>query len=510
MGGTRGMTSVLFGKGMPIGRMVMKTGLYMLFVAGLLLAGVFVAGLQADDVLKSEPGEELPGGATTAKCCSGTSMAFMQPPPNMDGKRGLDWRVGRGMFKKIWVSAPASTKASDGLGPLYNARSCMRCHPRDGRGHPPKANWPKDDSISMFLRLSIPPQTSEQKKLMAEHKLYAVPDPTYGGQLQDLAIQGHEAEGKMHITYAEHKVELAGGEQVSLRVPSYKITNWGYGKPHKQLMISPRIAPQMIGLGLLEAIPAKQIMANADPLDKDGDGISGKVSRVWSHKENKVMVGRYGWKAITPTLFDQGDSAMAGDIGISNPVFPHASGDCTDRQTHCMDAPNGNMIRDGDLEIGPKLNNVLMFYSRNLAVPKRHKHDDPTVLQGKALFNGIGCTNCHKPNFITSESAPGGKHLSNQKIWPYSDLLLHDMGQGLSDNRPVGNALGSEWRTAPLWGIGQTKTVSGHTYFLHDGRARGIKEAILWHGGEAKAARDAFAGLDKKDRERLIAFVNSL
>ncbi len=362
----------------------------------------------------------------------------------------------------------------------------------------------------MFLRLSIPPQTDEQKKLIGEHRLYAVPDPVYGGQLQNLAIQGHEADGKLHIRYHEKKFERAGGERVNLRVPSYKITHWGYGKPHKDLMTSPRIAPQMIGLGLLEAIPETQIRANADPLDKDKDGISGKASLVWSHRQNMVMLGRYGWKAATPTLFDQGDGAMAGDIGISNPVFPHPSGDCTDQQKHCMRAPNGNTLRHGDLEIGSRLNNVLIFYTRNLAVPKRRKYNEPQVLAGKALFKGIGCAGCHRPAFKTGNKAPGGKHLTNQKIWPYSDLLLHDMGAELSDNRPIGNALGSEWRTAPLWGIGLTKMVSGHTFFLHDGRARNITEAILWHGGEAKSARNAFAAMVKKDRERLIAFINSL
>ena len=316
----------------------------------------------------------------------------------MDTTRGLDWRVGRGMFKKLWVSAPASTKTSDGLGPLYNARSCMSCHPRNGRGHPPKANRPRDSALSMVMRLSIPANTSEQKQLIAAHARYAVPDPTYGSQLQDLAIQGHDAEGKMHVTYTKKTYELAGGERVTLRVPSYKITHWGYGEPHKDLMMSPRIAPQMIGLGLLEAIPDAQIVANADPQDKDEDGISGKASRVWSYKNNKVMLGRFGWKAIAPTLFDQSDAAMHGDIGISNPVFRKAFGDCTKRQRRCRDAPNGNTIRDGDLEIGSKLNNVLIFYTRNLAVPKRRIPAVPSILAGKALFNAIGCASCTNRN----------------------------------------------------------------------------------------------------------------
>lgn len=489
----------------------MKRGFLFFFMSVALVSGGLFAGhLFANDFSSPEPGEGLPGGEATARCCVNTSMAFMQPPPNMDESRGLNWRVGRGMFKKIWVSAGAATKASDGLGPLYNARSCMQCHPRDGRGHPPKANWPTDGAVSMFLRLSIPPQTDEQRKLIAEHRLSVVPDPTYGGQLQDLAIQGHDGEGKMHITYREKQVELAGGEKVSLRVPAYKITHWSYGKPHPQMMMSPRIAPQMIGLGLLEAIEEKDILANADPEDKNQDGISGRASRVWSDEQESVLLGRFGWKGVMPSIADQSGGALAGDIGISNPVHALASGDCTSRQKRCLEAPNGNMPRDDDLEIGPILNTVLVDYARNLAVPQRRNHDDPQILAGKALFYGIGCTSCHQPNFKTGDYAPGGDHLTNQLIWPYSDLLLHDMGLGLSDKRPAGNALGSEWRTAPLWGVGQTKAVSGHTFFLHDGRARSIKEAILWHGGEALMARDAFAGLDKKDRERLIAFVNSL
>ena len=152
---------------------------------------------------------------------------------------------------------------------------------------------------------------------------------------------------------------------------------------------------------------------------------------------------------------------------------------------------------------------LVLFYTRNLAVPARRNAGAPTVLRGKALFYEIGCIACHKPKFATARDyeVPA---LAGQLIWPYSDLLLHDMGDGLADHRPEGRADGREWRTQPLWGIGYTEAVNGHTFFLHDGRARNLTEAILWHGGEAEPARDAFAGLPKEDRDALIAFLNSL
>ena len=236
------------------------------------------------DFTKLEPGEAKPGGEATSRGSTDTPNAFSLSSGNMDFKRELDFKVGNGIFRKNWVSAPSSTDASDGLGPLFNSRACQNCHLKDGRGHPPLSSDVPDDSGSMLVRLSVPPTTDEDKALLDAHKVNSLPDPTYGGQLQDFSIQGIEAEGKLKIDYKERKVKLAGGETVSLRVPTYSLTDLNYGPASPDIMISPRVAPQMIGLGLLEAVPEEQILDNADPDDANKDGISGKPNEVWSRE----------------------------------------------------------------------------------------------------------------------------------------------------------------------------------------------------------------------------------
>jgi CxxC motif-containing protein (DUF1111 family) len=468
-----------------------------------------IAAPAVDVAAGLEPGEDMPGGAATSRESVTDRDAFSHFSHGIGFEGEARFKVGNAIFRKLWVAAPSSTKASDGLGPLYNARGCQNCHLKDGRGRPPLANWPDETAVSLFLRLSIPPETDEQKALLAEHRVNTIPDPVYGEQLQNIAIQGHDGEGQMHIVYSDVPVTLAGGEVVTLRKPAYSIIELKYGPLHPKVMTSPRIAPPMIGLGLVEAIPEADIRANADPDDADNDGISGRINEAWSMTHDKVMLGRFGWKAGQPTIHDQSASAAAGDVGLSNPLVPHASGDCTAAQTACLNAPNGNSERQGGVELSSDLLDLVTFYSQNLAVPARRSPDDATVLKGKALFHKAGCAACHQPSFTTGE-APGQPHLSKQLIWPYSDFLLHDMGDGLADGRPEGDANGHEWRTAPLWGIGLTQTVSEHTFLLHDGRARGVEEAILWHGGEAQAARDAYAALSAEDRAALVAFVNSL
>ena len=461
------------------------------------------------DFTKLEQGEQAPGGGATSRGTTSTANAFSLSSGNMDFKRELDFKIGNAIFRKTWISAPSSTDASDGLGPLFNSRACQNCHLKDGRGHPPFSADVPDDSGSMLVRLSVPAATEEEKDRIAAHSVNSIPDPTYGGQLQDRSIQGFTAEGKLNIDYAERPVTLADGEVVNLRVPSYALTDLAYGPASPGLMISPRVAPPMIGLGLLEAVPEEQILANADPDDANQDGISGKANRVWSREHDTVMLGRFGWKAGVPTIAQQAAEAFAGDIGLSTTMMPFPSGDCTEKQKSCLDAPNGNSPKYQNVEVGDELFKLVTFYSQNLAVPARRKPDDPEVLNGKELFYGIGCAGCHRPKFVTGD-VPGQPHLSHQLIWPYTDMLLHDMGEGLADNRPEGAATGSEWRTPPLWGIGLTETVSGHTLFLHDGRARNLTDAILWHGGEADVARDKFAALSKADRDALLAFVSSL
>lgn len=448
--------------------------------------------------------EDNPGGAATVRVFANTS-AFSQPSDNLSFEGELEFRLGDGLFRKLWASAPSSTLASDGLGPLYNARSCQSCHLKDGRGHPPEGA--EDTAVSMFLRVSIP---GDEKDAVAEIEDYiaTLPDPNYGSQLQDFAVQGYPAEYKLGVSYAQEVVTLGDGTEVSLRRPTYSAENLGYGPLHPDAMLSPRVAPQMIGLGLLEAVPAADILANADPDDVDGDGISGRPNMVWSNEFDQVMLGRFGHKSGNSTIREQSAAAFSGDIGISSPLFAAGAGECTDLQVDCIAAIHG----DGDdrvHEIDQQGLDLVTFYSRNLAVPARRDVDDPDVLHGKQVFYDSGCAACHTPNFVTHrlEDRP---EQSFQLIWPYSDLLLHDMGEGLADHRPEARATGTEWRTAPLWGIGLTQKVSGHSYFLHDGRARSLLEAVLWHGGEAQAARDTVVELPTEDREALIKYLESL
>jgi len=453
------------------------------------------------------------GGAATVQARDNAD-AFSLASANITFERELDFRVGNGLFRKLWVSSPSSTLVSDGLGPLYNSRGCQSCHLKDGRGHPPEG--PDDDAVSMFLRVSVPatgnPDIAELEAFLlslGDETTRTAPDPVYGGQLQDFAVQGHEAEYRLDITYEEISVALSGGETAMLRHPTYTAADLGYGPLAEGAMLSPRVAPQMIGLGLLEAIPAADILAQEDPDDADGDGISGRAQIVWSFEHDRAMLGRFGLKAGAPTIREQSASAFAGDIGISSPIFDAPWGDCSQAQTDCRTAPDGSSGTPEMTEIGTEGLDLVTFYSRNLVVPERRDVEDPQVLRGKEVFYDIGCTACHTPKYVTDrlEDQP---EQSFQLIWPYTDLLLHDMGRGLADNRPEGRASGQEWRRPPLWGIGLTETVSGHTYFLHDGRARSLLEALLWHGGKAQAQRDAVVEMPATDRAALIRYLESL
>ncbi|WP_052261787.1 di-heme oxidoreductase family protein [Leisingera sp. ANG-M1] len=465
-----------------------------------------IAGVTAPtaDFSKPEAFEDLPAGAATVRART-DDEAFSQHSANLSFEQELEFKLGNGLFKKIWVFSPASTKASDGLGPLYNARSCQRCHLKDGRGHVP--DQPDYASTTMFLRVSTPGPVPPELQEITDY-IGTAPDPNYGTQLQDFSAPGIAPEYKLQVSYEEFEVALNGGDTATLRRPSYKAASLGYGPLANGAMLSPRIAPPMIGLGLLEAIPAASILAHADEEDADGDGISGRANLVWSREFNQIMLGRFGLKAGSPTVHEQSAGAFAGDIGISTPLFPAHVGECTGLQTACQAAPHGG----GDsreTEIDQPNMDLVTFYSRNLGVPARRNTADPQVLRGKQVFYNSGCAACHVPKYVTHRLADRPEQ-SFQLIWPYSDLLLHDMGDGLADNRPEARATGREWRTAPLWGIGLTQQVSPRATFLHDGRARTLLEAVLWHGGEAEAAKTRVIDLAPDDRAALIIFLQSL
>lgn len=369
------------------------------------------------------------------------------------------------------------------------------------------AAGPDYRSAAMFLRVSVPGPVPEQVQAIKDY-IGTAPDPTYGQQLQDFSAPGISPEYRLGIRYEEETVDLNGGETASLRRPIYSAEDLGYGPLHTNAMLSPRVAPPMIGLGLLEAIPTADILAAADPDDADGDGISGRANLVWSEEFQQIMLGRFGLKAGMPTVHEQSAAAFSGDIGISTPLFPAPWGECTTSQTKCRAAPHGNDDARGT-EIDQPNMDLVTFYARNLAVPARRDLHDAQVLRGKELFYDSGCAACHRPKFVTHRLKDRPEH-SFQLIWPYSDLLLHDMGEGLADHRPEARATGREWRTAPLWGIGLTQQVSPRATYLHDGRARSLLEAILWHGGEAQDARNTVVYLSPEDRADLIRFLESL
>ncbi|MBI4922631.1 MAG: thiol oxidoreductase [Devosia nanyangense] len=470
------------------------------------LARVRAVTAPAMDFTKPEKFELLPAGAATNKKLVNRD-SFSLFSANLGFEDQERFNLGNGFFTKVWVPAPSSTQASDGLGPLFNARSCQNCHLKDGRGHPPMGA--DDDGVSMFLRISVPPHTDAEKALMASGEKNVIAEPTYGTQLQNFGITGLKAEGRMVIDYTDLPVTLGDGSVVTLREPHYSVADLGYGPMARDVLLSPRIAPPMIGLGLVEAIAQEDILARADPDDADHDGISGKPNWVRSLETGKIALGRFGWKDGAPSIRTQSAGAFAGDIGIATPLNNAPFGDCTAAEGECLSYPTGEQERLGVAEAPDPILDLVTFYSQNLAVPQRRDLDKPEVLRGKQAFYSIGCIACHTPKYVTSREAtnPGQRF---QLIWPYSDFLLHDLGDGLADLRPEAQADGFEWRTSPLWGIGLTETVSGHTFLLHDGRARNVTEAVLWHGGEAQAAREAFANLPKSSRDDLLAFLGSL
>jgi CxxC motif-containing protein (DUF1111 family) len=429
------------------------------------------------------------GGDTTRAIEGKTAFTF--PAQNILKEHQRDFFFGNRLFNTNWVVAPASVKSFDGLGPLFNRVSCSGCHTQDGRGRPPlDASEPMN---SMLIRLSVPDAKSPNG---------AAPHPVYGDQLSDNANKNVVPEGRARVTYETINGTYADGAPFELLNPSYTIETPGYGPLPADLMLSPRVASHIIGLGLLEAVPDASLLAFADPDDKNADGISGKANRVPNPQSGGLAIGRFGWKANQLDLPTQNASAAVGDIGLTNPLFK--SEHCTPAQEKCRAAPVAP-----EIDISDKFFAKLNLYTRLIAVPAQRNPGDAMVKKGEALFNQFGCSACHTTTLKTGPDA-ALPELANQTFHPFTDLLLHDMGEALADNRPDHEATGREWRTPPLWGLGLVETVNGHNRLLHDGRARGFAEAILWHGGEADAAKEAFRKAAKEEREALVRFLGSL
>ncbi|MEM8489407.1 MAG: di-heme oxidoredictase family protein [Pseudomonadota bacterium] len=457
------------------------------------------------------PAEALPGGSGSVRFKPFAS--FELPVTNLPEAQRSFFHAGKALARQPWIKAPTTTDARDGLGPLYNARSCLGCHANGGRGSVPEQS--DHPLFSAVLRLSVPGGDA----LI----LGSTPDPVYGDQFQTQSIAlSHQLRGRipgrdpktdpeappeaqLFVDWIAKPYVYPDGEARSLRYPKLRIEDLGYGELHTDARTSLRVAPPMHGLGLLEAVDQRSIDALADPHDRDGDGISGRVNRVWDFETQRTVPGRFGWKANRASLRITTAAAFQADVGISNPSFP--SQPCTDYQRRCRRAPTGNNA-DG-YELPDELLDLTLGFVKNIGVPKARALDSQST-RGRQYFYQSGCAGCHQPSLTTAALYGKESHLGTQQIWPYTDLLLHDMGSELADQRGDYLATGREWRTPPLWGLGLGKKVNGVTTLLHDGRARNIEEAVLWHGGEGRPSRDAFTALSKPNRDALIAFVRSL
>ncbi len=420
-----------------------------------------------------------------------TSDAYEQPLGAMSEAEAKRFQFGRALFERDWAIAPGPEPGFDGLGPLFDRLSCDGCHTHAGAGEPPRE--PGFPMVSMTVRLGVPGRDAHGGPL---------PHPVYGDQLDRNAVPGVPIEGRVSVRFSESEGRYADGERYSLRTPHYRFSRLAFGPLGRRALFSARVAPALVGLGLLAAVPDAEIEALAAEESSEG-GVRGRPNRVFDVAGKAMRLGRFGWKAGVPSLLQQTANAFNRDIGITNPLYPE--NDCTAAETACWlvaaAAPRHPKIGDDFLT-------AVTFFVARLAPPGPGKPDDPQVKRGAALFEGAGCALCHRPTLETGDDPDAA--LAHKTIHPYTDLLLHDMGAGLADRRPEYGASGRSWRTAPLWGLGLSRSVAGHEFLLHDGRARGPAEAILWHGGEAAAAKEAFRRMSRGERAALVAFLEQL
>ncbi len=441
-------------------------------------------------IFTANANELYPAGAGTTSDLS--VQAFSHPMKSIRGQDRRDFVVGNSFFQTVWVTSPSSTPIRDGLGPIYNATSCAACHFKDGRGR----GLPESDGrtdISLLFRIRV---KNDQGNI--------VPHPEYGGQFQPFGLAGVKGEGESHVKFTKVTGQFADGSLFELQKPNYIFSKLTQGKFKDNTILSPRVGPQMIGLGLLENIKVEDILKNVDPNDKNEDGISGRANFVYSEITKSKVLGRFGWKAGKPSLIEQNAAAFNGDIGVTTSLFPEE--ECSYVQIDCLSKMTAIDLEDDLL-------NKVTKYTQLLAVPVRRIDNPEAIKKGQRSFSQIGCQSCHTPSFTTGDNSEYAI-LNNQRIYPYTDMLLHDMGSDLADHQEVlaneEEATTYEWRTPPLWGLGMIETVNGHSRYLHDGRARNLEEAILWHGGEALKVRERYLELSKQERKNLINFLKSL
>ncbi len=429
-------------------------------------AGTPDAGVRV--IVRFEPGEDSPAGTATTP--TRTVAALKQSVFTTSTAWRSRFTLGRALFEVPWEAAPGSRPERDGLGPLFHGESCLACHNAYGRG---AVEAGASAPVPVLLRVSVDGGAA----------------PGYGLQLQPRAIAGVTSEGTVQVS--SEIVEIDGAEltrtvvAVTPALPA-------------EVQTSLRISPALAGLGLLEAVPDEALAAWADEHDENGDGITGRLALLPNGE-----VGRFGWKALHHAIADQAAGALLEDMGLTTPLHP--AGPCVEGQDACLAAMNG-----GEPEVPQSVFDDLVFFTRLLGVPARVDAGTPEVLEGKQAFYDAECQRCHRPSLQTSASAQPVE-LADQTLWPYSDLLLHDMGAGLADGRPEGAANENEWRTPPLWALSlSVQTVSGRVGYLHDGRARTLDEAIRWHGGEAANSTRRYLALSPGERAALIRFIESL
>lgn len=427
--------------------------------------------------------DRLSGGSFTTLDAS--TQAFKQAIDGLSERQERVHTIGDGTFDQVFVAAPAPHFG--GLGPIFNNIACINCHRNDGGGFPSTGS----SNSGMLFRISVPGQDEHGGPLAASG---------FGLQIQDQALLGTAPEASATISYTDLPTTYPDGTVVTLRKPAYALTNPYIALPGSY-MLSPRLAPKLVGMGLLENIPESTILSFVDAGDQNGDGITGKANYVYDPQTGRTKIGRFGLKANTATLLVQVATAYQQDMGVTS--YPTAQ---ESAYGQVQWTPSSG---DVEPELIDSLLNYVTFYVQTLAVPARRNVLDSTNKRGAVLFNQVNCSGCHRPTMYTGVNT--AINLSSQRIHPYTDLLVHDMGDGLSDGRPDFLATGNEWRTPPLWGLGMlAKTNGGSAYFLHDGRARSIEEAILWHDGEAAKSRQQFMQLSKADRSALLKFLGSL